>query len=196
MYSTGRISIVQPALSGTSRRVHRKTTRRARISRTPRPASQVRVHTQIACFHTLTPRSDLGVFLNYDISPILIVHDEVRQSFAHFLTSYVPPVSEHATRILTRSTARQDVRDCRRGAHGCVAHRQRAFQRDSRAEASWTRGASGILQREAHVIRIVVGARVLCIALDGQPGVRQATSTGAQASHGPSACACEHVRHR
>ncbi|EPS97540.1 hypothetical protein FOMPIDRAFT_1025000 [Fomitopsis schrenkii] len=28
-----------------------------------------------------------GVFLNYDISPILIVHDEVRQSFAHFLTS-------------------------------------------------------------------------------------------------------------
>lgn len=30
-----------------------------------------------------------GVFLNYDISPILIVHSETRQSFAHFLTSWV-----------------------------------------------------------------------------------------------------------
>ncbi|KAF9649389.1 ER-derived vesicles protein ERV46 [Thelephora ganbajun] len=28
-----------------------------------------------------------GVFLNYDISPILVVHAETRQSFAHFLTS-------------------------------------------------------------------------------------------------------------
>jgi hypothetical protein len=28
-----------------------------------------------------------GVFLNYDISPILVVHSETRQSFAHFLTS-------------------------------------------------------------------------------------------------------------
>lgn len=84
--------------------------------------------------------------------------------------------------MLTSAAAMQDVRDCRRSAHGRVAHRQRAFQRDSRAEASWTRGASGILQRKAHVIRIVVGARVLCIALDGQPGVRQTTFTGAQAN--------------
>lgn len=28
-----------------------------------------------------------GVFFNYDISPILVVHSETRQSFAHFLTS-------------------------------------------------------------------------------------------------------------
>jgi len=28
-----------------------------------------------------------GVFFNYDISPILVVHSEARQSFAHFLTS-------------------------------------------------------------------------------------------------------------
>jgi len=28
-----------------------------------------------------------GVFLNYEISPILVVHAETRQSFAHFLTS-------------------------------------------------------------------------------------------------------------
>ena len=28
-----------------------------------------------------------GVFFNYDISPILVVHSEMRQSFAHFLTS-------------------------------------------------------------------------------------------------------------
>jgi len=28
-----------------------------------------------------------GVFFNYDISPILVVHSETRQSFAHFITS-------------------------------------------------------------------------------------------------------------
>lgn len=28
-----------------------------------------------------------GAFFNYEISPILIVHTETRQSFAHFLTS-------------------------------------------------------------------------------------------------------------
>ncbi len=28
-----------------------------------------------------------GVFFNYEISPILIVHTETHQSFAHFLTS-------------------------------------------------------------------------------------------------------------
>jgi len=28
-----------------------------------------------------------GVFFNYDISPLLVVHSETRQSFAHFLTS-------------------------------------------------------------------------------------------------------------
>jgi endoplasmic reticulum-Golgi intermediate compartment protein 3 len=31
-----------------------------------------------------------GVFFNYEISPILVVHAETRQSFAHFLTSYAP----------------------------------------------------------------------------------------------------------
>ena len=147
--------------------------------RTLRPAFQVRVHTQIAWFHTLTLRPVLGVFLNYDISPILIMHDEVRQSFAHFLTSYVPPVSAHATLTLTGAAATQDVRDCGRCAHGRVAHRQRALQRDARVEATWPRGASGILQRETHVIRIVVGVCVLCIALDGWCGMRQAT----QAQH-------------
>ena len=30
-----------------------------------------------------------GTFFNYEISPILIRHAETRQSFAHFLTSYV-----------------------------------------------------------------------------------------------------------
>ena len=67
------------------------------------------------------------MFLNYDISPILIVHDEVRQSFAHFLTSYVFPFSERETRMLTSAAVTQDVRDCRRSAHGRVAHRQRAL---------------------------------------------------------------------
>ncbi|KAI0252162.1 hypothetical protein BJV78DRAFT_1205287 [Lactifluus subvellereus] len=28
-----------------------------------------------------------GVFLSYEISPILVAHRETRQSFAHFLTS-------------------------------------------------------------------------------------------------------------
>ena len=30
-----------------------------------------------------------GVFFNFEISPILVIHQETRQSFAHFLTSYV-----------------------------------------------------------------------------------------------------------
>ena len=30
-----------------------------------------------------------GAFFNYEISPLRIVHAETRQSFAHFLTSYV-----------------------------------------------------------------------------------------------------------
>lgn len=30
-----------------------------------------------------------GAFFNYEISPLLIRHAETRQSFAHFLTSYV-----------------------------------------------------------------------------------------------------------
>ena len=33
-----------------------------------------------------------GAFFNYEISPLLIRHVETRQSFAHFLTSYVSPV--------------------------------------------------------------------------------------------------------
>lgn len=38
------------------------------------------------------PRASLvfaGVFFSYEISPILVAHRETRQSFAHFLTSYV-----------------------------------------------------------------------------------------------------------
>jgi endoplasmic reticulum vesicle transporter len=35
----------------------------------------------------LMPRP--GVFFSYEISPILVAHRESRQSFAHFLTSYV-----------------------------------------------------------------------------------------------------------
>jgi len=30
-----------------------------------------------------------GAFFNFEISPILVVHAETRQSFAHFITSYV-----------------------------------------------------------------------------------------------------------
>ena len=30
-----------------------------------------------------------GAFFNYEISPLLIRHVETRQSFAHFLTSWV-----------------------------------------------------------------------------------------------------------
>ncbi len=30
-----------------------------------------------------------GTLFNYEISPILVAHRETRQSFAHFLTSYV-----------------------------------------------------------------------------------------------------------
>ena len=37
--------------------------------------------------HTMTGVP--GVFFNYEISPILVVHTETRQSFAHFITSYV-----------------------------------------------------------------------------------------------------------
>lgn len=164
------------ASSGTSQREHRKTTRRERTSRTPRPASQVRLHTPIAWLHTLTIPSSPGVFLNYDISPILIVHDEARQSFAHFLTSCVFPVVWVMNEMLTgAAAATQDVCDCGRGADGRVAHRQRALQRDPRAEASWPRGASGILQREAHVIRVVVVVCMLCIAFGRTTWARRAT---------------------
>ena len=31
--------------------------------------------------------SRTGAFFNFEISPILVVHSETRQSFAHFLTS-------------------------------------------------------------------------------------------------------------
>ena len=31
-----------------------------------------------------------GAFFNFEISPILVIHQETRQSFAHFLTSCVP----------------------------------------------------------------------------------------------------------
>ena len=40
-----------------------------------------------------------GVFFNYEISPMKVFHTETRQSFAHFLTSYVlftpPPLPSH-----------------------------------------------------------------------------------------------------
>lgn len=37
-----------------------------------------------------------GVFFNYEISPMLVIHTETRQSFAHFLTSYatIHPLSK------------------------------------------------------------------------------------------------------
>lgn len=31
-----------------------------------------------------------GVFFNFEISPILVVHSDTQQSFAHFVTSFVP----------------------------------------------------------------------------------------------------------
>lgn len=31
-----------------------------------------------------------GAFFNYEISPLQVVHAEIRQSFAHFVTSCVP----------------------------------------------------------------------------------------------------------
>ncbi len=30
-----------------------------------------------------------GMFINYEISPLLVSHTETRQAFAHFVTSYV-----------------------------------------------------------------------------------------------------------
>ena len=38
-----------------------------------------------------------GTFFNFEISPILVVHTETRQSFAHFLTSYVSGVTFHVS---------------------------------------------------------------------------------------------------
>lgn len=32
-------------------------------------------------------RSSTGLFFNYEISPLKVIHVETRQSFAHFLTS-------------------------------------------------------------------------------------------------------------
>ena len=48
-----------------------------------------------------------GAFFNYDVSPILVVHTETRQSFAHFLTSCVfPPFfPSHSARELMSSDA-------------------------------------------------------------------------------------------
>ena len=37
-----------------------------------------------------------GTFFNFEISPILVVHSETRQSFAHFLTSSVTHCLYHA----------------------------------------------------------------------------------------------------
>lgn len=42
-----------------------------------------------------------GVFFNYEISPILVVHTETRQSFAHFITSYVSGLLFPPYHILT-----------------------------------------------------------------------------------------------
>jgi hypothetical protein len=51
-----------------------------------------------------------GVFFNYEISPMKITHTETRQSFAHFLTSYVPMGSGPVTfqidlRLIDRTCA-------------------------------------------------------------------------------------------
>lgn len=42
-----------------------------------------------------------GAFFNYEISPIKVIHEETRQSFAHFLTSCV--VFIHACPVATIS---------------------------------------------------------------------------------------------
>lgn len=42
---------------------------------------------------TVTIPMSAGAFFNFEISPILVVHAETRQSFAHFLTSSVSIVS-------------------------------------------------------------------------------------------------------
>lgn len=41
---------------------------------------------------TVTFSLSAGTFFNFEISPILVVHAETRQSFAHFLTSLVSPL--------------------------------------------------------------------------------------------------------
>lgn len=47
--------------------------------------------------HTMTGIP--GAFFNFEISPILVVHTETRQSFAHFLTSYVSKVRSGPARL-------------------------------------------------------------------------------------------------
>ena len=42
-----------------------------------------------------------GAFFNFEISPMLVVHSETRQSFAHFLTSCVLSISGRGTSWLT-----------------------------------------------------------------------------------------------
>lgn len=39
-----------------------------------------------------------GVFFNFEISPMRIIHSETRQSFAHFVTSCVTPPGARAAR--------------------------------------------------------------------------------------------------
>jgi len=50
-----------------------------------------------------------GAFFNYEISPILVVHSDTRQSFAHFITSYVLPallpIYIYANAIIRRTCA-------------------------------------------------------------------------------------------
>jgi hypothetical protein len=59
-----------------------------------------------------------GTFFNFEISPILVVHAETRQSFAHFLTSLDSPLFYLIHSILTRLF--QNMRHCRRGSYCCV----------------------------------------------------------------------------
>lgn len=42
-----------------------------------------------------------GAFFNFEISPILVIHQETRQSFAHFATSCVPDTLRPFNSLLT-----------------------------------------------------------------------------------------------
>jgi hypothetical protein len=53
------------------------------------PPNELGFSVLIADMTTHGMMGQAGVFFNYEISPMKVIHTETRQSFAHFLTSYV-----------------------------------------------------------------------------------------------------------
>jgi hypothetical protein len=71
-----------------------------------------------------------GVFFSYEISPILVAHHETRQSFAHFLTSYVLFYYVFPSPGLSAPDKSPNQNMCHRGrrTHGGFYSRQRALR--------------------------------------------------------------------